>query len=90
MAQVVENDKGFKVIKTTRVEIVSIGGYGICDDCNTPALNGYYIAVLNVWVCGFCYNDWLARAKRHNEDIKIELRNFEFYCSKLNINSLLK
>lgn len=73
-----ENDKGFKVIEMSMVEVNELlGGYGICDFCNKASFTGYYIAVLNSWYCPECYEDFLKKAKRYDEDIPIEERNFE-------------
>lgn len=76
MAQKVENPKGFKVIKMTLAEVNSIGGLGICDFCNAASTEGYYIAVLNMWYCPKCYQEWLERAEYYPEDAAIENRNF--------------
>ena len=76
--KVVENSKGFRVIEMSMVEVNGLlGGLGICDSCNNASFTGYYIAVLNSWFCPQCYEDWLKRAKRYEEDIPIEERNFE-------------
>ncbi len=80
MAKIVENNKGFKVIEISRIEMVSrLGSFGICDSCNRTAANGYYVAVLNKWFCKECYNDWLSRAVNYPQDRAIENRNFEYY-----------
>ena len=76
MAQKVENKKGFKVLKMSLEEINYIGGFGICDYCNTPAKEGYYVAVLNQWLCPKCYNEWYIRATYYKEDSEVENRNF--------------
>ena len=76
--KVKENDKGFKIIEMSMVEVNELfGGDGICDFCNKASLTGYYIAVLNSWYCPECYEDWLKEAKRYDEDIPFEERNFE-------------
>ncbi len=73
-----ENAKGFRVIKISRAEVNEIlGGYGICDFCNKARPTGYYIAVLNSWYCPECYNEWMKTAKRYDEDIPFEERNFQ-------------
>ena len=79
MAQIIENKKGFLVIRCSAVETMKFGGMGICDFCNESDLIGYYIAVLNCWYCQQCYEEWVKRAIRHEEDNVIEVRNFNYY-----------
>lgn len=76
MAKVIENTKGFKVVELSLTELNQIGGYGICDWCNSSSFTGYYIAVLNHWYCPKCYEEWLKRATYYAEDAMIEERNF--------------
>jgi len=79
MAEIIRNEKGFKVIKTSISEInQSVGGLGICDKCNVSSFTGYYVAVLNYWICEECYNEFLGRAKRYKEDTEIEQRNYDY------------
>lgn len=78
MAEIVKNDKGFKVLKMSLEEVNSIGGLGICDFCNAASHEGYYIAVLNMWYCPKCYKEWISRAKYYPEDASIENKNFEY------------
>lgn len=86
MAKKVENPKGFLVIEVSGTEnIEKIGGMAICDSCNSHSSDGYYIAVLNHWVCPDCFNEWIERAKRHEEDIRIEQRNYDFYSQLLGL-----
>lgn len=80
MATIENNDKGFKVIKTSLIEMASVYGISaICDSCNNPDFEGYLICVLNQWFCPKCYNEWLGRAKNYPDDRAIEERNFKAY-----------
>lgn len=84
MAKQVENEKGFLVIETSLTECVEkIGGVGICDSCNSSSFSGCYIAALNCWYCPKCYQEWLSKARRYEEDIQIEQRNFDYYSKLL-------
>ena len=86
MAQVIESDKDFKVIKMNLIELSeTLGGFGICDHCNGQFFNGYYIAVLNHWVCEADYFKWHESAINYPEDRKIEERNFERTKQLLNL-----
>lgn len=80
MAKIINNPQGFIAIEcSVREYYLAIGGPGICDMCNCKPEQGVYIAVLNDWVCTECYKKWVARARRHIEDMPIENRNFERY-----------
>lgn len=83
MAKIIENKKGFKIIRIDRSELIKrLAGYGcvgICDSCSLPSVTGYYIAVLNQWFCKKCLYEWYDNAVNYPEDRNIEEKNFEFY-----------
>jgi hypothetical protein len=84
----VKNDKGFLIIKCSKGELRTIGDQGICDSCNKKdSQDGYYIAVLNWWVCPECYKNWLARAEKYSEDTDVEKRNYDRFLQRLTIIS---
>ena len=89
MAKVVDNYKGFKVLEITRQEMMDkftrYGCLGICDMCNRPTSVGYYVAVINQWICKDCYDYFIKSINRHEEDMEIESRNFYRYCSLFNV-----
>lgn len=77
MAEIVKNVKGFKVIKTSMVEMNKFfHSPGICDCCNKGSADGYLIAVLNSWYCPECYDYWMIRAKYHAVDAPHESQVF--------------
>lgn len=86
MAKVIENSKGFKVIEISKEELLEklsqYGCIGICDFCGNPTEVGYYVAVINQWLCQDCYQDFISKVRYCIEDKPIEDRNFKFY-SKL-------
>lgn len=86
MAKVIENKKGFKVIEISRQELLKklsqYGCIGICDFCGNPTEVGYYVAVINQWLCQDCYQDFISKVSHCIDDKPIEDRNFKFY-SKL-------
>lgn len=85
MARKVEFDK-FLIIECTARELyIAAGSPGICDKCAKPSANGYYIAVLNRWLCPDCYEKWKEYAHWHPEDADVENKNFEFYAPRLGI-----
>ena len=79
MAKVVDNYKKFKVLEITRQEMMDkltrYGCLGICDMCNRPTSVGYYVAVINQWMCEDCYNDFIKSVDRYEEDMRIEKRH---------------
>ena len=84
MAEIVENSKGFKVIKMSNIDVARVfGGMGICDYCNTGPREGYYIAVLNSCYCEKCYKSFMDYAHNYPEDRGIENKNFEIVINQL-------
>lgn len=88
MAEIVNNDKGFKVLKLSPQEALNAGmgipAGCICVHCNNIIANNiYYIAVLNDCMCENCYNEWFKDSKYYPEDAKIEERNFNFYYNRI-------
>jgi hypothetical protein len=91
MAEIVPNEKGFKVLRLSVPEAKSLG-WGIsegivCDHCN-EIINGdvYFPAVLNDTFCEKCFKEWLSYAENFPEDAKFETSCFNYYCKLLNIN----
>jgi len=85
MAQQIQNPKGFKVISTTATECLKWGGMAICDHCNNAASIGYFVAVLNHWVCPECFDKWLKRAVVYEEDKSYENKVFNRYAKLLGL-----
>lgn len=81
----VETLKGFKVIKCPRkiLEAATAQIKCVCDDCLSSPDTGYYVAVLNRWLCPTCYEHWVKSAERYTEDIPIEEKNFNYYLKLL-------
>jgi len=78
MAEIIENKKGFKVIKVSFEEVhQKFRSLGICDWCNSTPDSFMYIPVLNCCYCDECYKDWMKRAVNHSEDHDFENRAFE-------------
>jgi len=92
MAEIVENKKGFKVIKieTKRMFDVFRGTLGVCDNCNQVAtigdeMAGYYVCVLNSFLCEKDYLEWNERATYYPEDSKYEIEKFNMVKDKLGL-----
>lgn len=89
MAKVVDNYKKFKVLEITRQEMMDkltrYGCLGICGMCNRPTSVGYYVAVIDLWMCEDCYNDFIKSFNRYEEDMRIENRNFDRFCNLFNV-----
>lgn len=87
MADIIKNDTGFLIIKTTKSEILKthILALGICDMCLSSPDHGYFIAVLNYWACEKCYNEWISSAIRYDEDIDFEQLKFNQMLKSLSM-----
>lgn len=81
------NNKGFLVLEVSRERMLErlekYGCQGICDSCICIPDKGYYVAVLNQWLCKDCFDEWYSDAVRYQEDIPIEKKNYECYKALL-------
>lgn len=90
MAHIHNNDKGFKIIEVSSEEMIKARCGNICDYCGEPHFGiGYYVAVLNQWLCPTCFKEWYQFATNyatpHNADGRIENKNFNFYRQLFNV-----
>ena len=101
MAKKYDNDKGFLIIEMPYDEAKNICSFGcvtgetehiiVCDNCNTAFNkndNIYYFAVLNRAFCKECTDDIIANQERYEEDIPYEVRHYNFYAEKLNLDKV--
>lgn len=75
----IQNDKGFLILELTRTELLNAYGdatLGVCDGCLSSPEGGYYVAVLNQWLCKNCYEEWYSNAVFYPEDRGVEIRNY--------------
>lgn len=77
----IKTSEGFLVLKVSNQELAKATGqeYCICDHCLASPEEGYYVAVLNSWLCPECYANWKKTATRYSEDIPVEERNYRRY-----------
>lgn len=54
-----------------------MGSLGVCDNCMGQAETGYYVAVLNRWLCPGCYRHFVNTCHRFPEDLRVEMRNYK-------------
>lgn len=86
MAEIIENKKGFKVIRVSLLKIQrNFRGLGICDWCGDDLETAIYIPVMHSCYCDECYKDWIKRAVNHPEDHDFENRAFIGAKKLLNI-----
>lgn len=91
MATIINNDKGFRVIAVSAKEMLKIGcgipeeNVCVCDNCNEAHEGGFMVAVLNMWFCPECYENWYERAVRYKEDEGPEEATFTWYRTLLGI-----
>ena len=65
MAQIVSNEKGFKVIHVETLDMWAIGSPAKCDYCTADMATPD--------------GGWLSEARRHPQDAPIEDRNYNTY-----------
>lgn len=86
MAHFEKNDKGFSIIKLSRLEWMAVmdGHLGTCDLCDNNDIDyGYIIPVIPAFYCETCYKAWLDSATRYKSDIEIETQNFRYFVNEL-------
>lgn len=91
MAKIIEDAGGFKVLEVSRKELIEkiahLGALGLCDYCMKSPSTGYYIAVLDQWLCPECYQDFLSRNVPCPEDSHYETMMFNAYCRAFNVKN---
>lgn len=94
MAEIVNNDKGFKVIKMTNTEseLCKFGFnvddiHVVLDDhTNAPIIDDiYYVAVLNQALSKKSFDKWIKDATYYPEDDNYQNMYFNHYCKILNL-----
>lgn len=94
MAKIKQNKKKFLIIEMTKTETLEVwgkfGDAGICDICNNIPEKGFYVAVLNDYLCPKCFDEWLKNAKRYKEDEYFEKMNFDDTIHRLKLKNLLE
>lgn len=76
--KIIDNEKGFKVIAIDRLTLIEkLSSFGLCDSCNSTPQIGYWVAVLNCWLCPECYKDWYDNATNYPEDHEVENMHFK-------------
>ena len=61
----------------------------VCDTCNNSVTdNVYYVAAINRALCKECCDDIINNQDRYDEDIPYEVRHYNFYAEKLNLDKV--
>lgn len=77
-AELLYTDKGYSYIKCTREDCFNWGGASICDTCGRNMQdNMYLIFILGSAICPECFQDWIKRSKRYEEDIALQKQRHE-------------
>lgn len=93
MAELVKNDKGFKVVKLSKEEASQLGwgidphGHCLCMRCN-KVIEGdiYYPVVLNDTMDKECYEKWYNSATYYEDDRDYENKMFNVIMNSLSID----
>ena len=101
MAKKYDNNKGFLIIEMSYNEAKDICNFGcvtskteriiVCDNCNNKFNSNdkiYYFACLNRAFCKECCDDIIANQDRYDEDIPYEVRHYNRYAKKLNLEEV--
>lgn len=92
MAKKYNNNKGFLVIEMSIPEATIDCNFGIvCDNCNELLVGEesvYYFAALNRLFCKECTDDIIANQKRYKDDILYEIKHYNYYAEKLNLEKV--
>ncbi len=89
MAKPITNKKGFFILETSQAEILSAHplNQGICDRCQNSSSIGFFVAVMNYWMCPSCYESWTDESTtiRYSSDIPYEVDKYNALCFALSI-----
>ena len=96
MAERINNNKGFLVIKINNEEGIKCkfgitdengNNHYVCDNCNEylNEKDKYYIPVINRLLCEKCYNDFIKRSKHYKEDSRYEVYYYNAYAKILGL-----
>lgn len=81
MAKIKKNKKNFLIIEMSMFEALGIwsefDGVGMCDTCNDIPEKGFYVAVLNRYICPHCFAEWVKKAKNYKDDRSFEKIHFD-------------
>ena len=101
MATQYKNDKGFLIIEMSYDEATISCNFGcqtsedtyfvVCDTCNnrfTEKDKIYYVAVINRALCFDCCNDFIKGYDKHPDDVSYEVRHYNHYAEKLNLEKV--
>ena len=85
MLSIINNEKGFKVIRMPIYTMRKIfhGTLCICDSCLADLSYGFYIPVIHQILCPDCFDKFIKRAKWHKEDSIIENKRYDDVISKI-------
>lgn len=88
ICEAVRNEKQFKVIRVSRKRFETTTGQPrcVCDNCLQSPDIGYYVAVLNRWLCPQCFHSWYVSGINYPEDRRIEAKNFTVYGKLLGLD----
>ncbi|MBO7615006.1 MAG: hypothetical protein J6T15_04860 [Bacilli bacterium] len=72
MKKLEETNNGYLYAKVSRLECLSWGGMGMCDFCGKDMDEGYLVFVLHSCICPECFNTWIGRSKKYEDDLNYQ------------------
>lgn len=79
MAREFKSKRGYRVFEVSREEILSWGGLGVCDSCNSARFDNVFIPVLNSCYCLECFDEWNKGHVFHPGDVAVQERIIKHY-----------
>lgn len=79
--------QGYMYVEVTKEDCLNWGGFAMCDLCGEMFEKSYLVFVLNGAICEKCFNEWVQRAKRYEDDLRLQEECYEdwfkFYLEKV-------
>lgn len=83
VAKIISEKDGFKTIRVSREELLEklgpLGSKGLCDYCISTPKSGYYVAVLDQWLCPKCYEEFVMSNVPDPRDFWFEDERFAWF-----------
>ena len=71
-------EHGYSYLKCKQKDCFDWGGFAICDYCGEVMTDDVYlIFILGSAYCPKCFNDWIKRTTRYEDDIQLQEQNQE-------------
>lgn len=81
--------QGYSYLKCTAQDCYEWGGAAICDDCGEHMTEEVYLVyILARAYCPKCFDDWIKRATRYEDDLQLQKQNHERWYKAYGFNTI--